>query len=333
MKEITMKLYPNNRRKRSRIWIFLLASAATLLLLSYALQRQSYNDSENNSGGTPQTAADVPADDVIDTPPDSPADTSTDGGTDTLSDTASGKNADRTADIDTAPNSMSDRTSHENEKIKESKEEEETEAMTKHPGRVTYCEGFFYEPLTDELIQRIQGISYHENTNITYEDLCYLNVLYCDFDNNTRTGEIICNRLIAEDLLEIFKALYDASYQIEKIRLVDEYQADDDLSCADNNTSCFNYRVVAGSDTLSKHALGMAIDINPFYNPYITYPDGNKRISPAGSEIYEDREGGYDHMILKDDLCYRLFTEHGFTWGGEWKSIKDYQHFQKVIKS
>ena len=302
-----MKLYPNNRRKHSRMWIFLLVSAIMLLILSYALQRQSYNDPGSNSGGAPDTTTDIPADAVTDTSPDSPA------------------------DIDTAPNSMNDRISHENEKIEESKEEEETEAMTEHLGRITYCEGFFYEPLTDEVIRRIQGISYHENPNITYEDLCYLNVLYCDFDNNTQTGEIICNRLIAEDLLEIFKALYDASYQIEKIRLVDEYQADDDLSCADNNTSCFNYRVVAGSDTLSKHALGMAIDINPFYNPYITYPDGKKRISPAGSEIYEDREGGYDHMILKDDLCYRLFTEHGFTWGGEWKSIKDYQHFQKVI--
>lgn len=323
-----MKIFSNTGRKHFRIWFFLLISVCILLLLSYILHRQSYNDTQGDA----------------DTAFDSPADTATAGGTDMPFGTFIDINADNTnADITNASSSNTStiQTSHSNEQKKEigenenhdqNKETEEKEAMTVNPDRVTYCEGFFYEPLSDEIIRRIQGISYHENPNISYDDLCYLSVLYCDFENQTQTGEIICNRLIAQDLLEIFKALYDASYQIEKIRLIDEYQADDDLSCADNNTSCFNYRVVAGSDTLSKHALGMAIDINPFYNPYITYPNGNKRISPAGSELYEDREGGYDHMILKDDLCYRLFTEHGFTWGGEWKSIKDYQHFQKVIK-
>lgn len=225
---------------------------------------------------------------------------------------------------------------HRNNSAAEHQETPETEEQEKseedaamHPDRTYYCDGFFYEPLTPEIIDHIKDVSYHDNDRITYEDLYYLGVLYCDFDGQTQSGELICNRLIAQDLLEIFKALYDASYQIEKIRLIDEYQADDDASCADNNTSCFNYRVVAGSDTLSKHALGMAVDINPFYNPYITYPDGKERISPAGSEAYADRQSGLAHMILKDDLCYRLFIEHGFTWGGEWKSIKDYQHFQK----
>lgn len=231
-------------------------------------------------------------------------------------------------DAETAEHRNNNTAEHqEDHETKEQEKSEEDAAM--HPDRIYYCDGFFYEPLTPEIIALIKDVSYHDNDQITYEDLYYLGVLYCDFDGQTQSGELICNRLIAQDLLEIFKALYDASYQIEKIRLIDEYQADDDASCADNNTSCFNYRVVAGSDTLSKHALGMAIDINPFYNPYITYPDGNERISPAGSEAYADRQSGLAHMILKDDLCYRLFIEHGFTWGGEWKSIKDYQHFQK----
>lgn len=235
------------------------------------------------------------------------------------------ENADVTETAEHRNNSAAEhQEGHETEKQEKS---EEDAAM--HPDRTYYCDGFFYEPLTPEIIARIKDVSYHDNDQITYEDLYYLGVLYCDFDGQTQSGELICNRLIAQDLLEIFKALYDASYQIEKIRLVDDYQADDDASCDDNNTSCFNYRVVAGSDTLSKHALGMAIDINPFYNPYITYPDGKERISPAGSEAYADRQSGLAHMILKDDLCYRLFIEHGFTWGGEWKSIKDYQHFQK----
>lgn len=197
--------------------------------------------------------------------------------------------------------------------------------------RITYCDGFYQETLSDTLIERITGSSYHENDDISLDQLRFLHVLYYDFNNEIKDGELICNKQIADDLLEIFSTLYDNAYQIDKIQLIDVYDADDDLSCADDNTACFNYRVVAGSTTLSKHALGMAIDINPFYNPYVTYPDGKERISPAGSEVYADRSNDNPHMIRKGDLCYQLFIDHGFTWGGEWKSLKDYQHFQKVI--
>lgn len=195
--------------------------------------------------------------------------------------------------------------------------------------RISYADGFYYEPLSDSVKKKITGVSYHENDTISYDDLRYVSVLYMDFEGNTQVGELICNRSIAQDLVEIFKSLYDASYPIDKIRLIDAYDGDDDLSCADNNSSCFNYRVVGGTETLSKHAFGLAVDINPFQNPYITYPNGIERISPAGSEPYADRTSGLPHMITEDDLCYKLFTEHGFTWGGHWKSIKDYQHFQK----
>lgn len=213
----------------------------------------------------------------------------------------------------------------------------EGDAMTNHriknslisSERVTFQEGFYYEPITNKIKARIYGISYKEGCKIPFEDLRYVSVLYHNFDGETASGEIICNKAIAQDLAEIFYELYQNDYPIEKITLIDEYNADDDLSCADNNTSSFNYRVVAGTTTLSKHALGMAIDINPFYNPYITYPDGVERISPKGSEPYADRDADLPYMIKKGDLCYNLFIQHGFTWGGEWKSVKDYQHFQK----
>ena len=100
-----------------------------------------------------------------------------------------------------------------------------------------------------------------------------------------------------------------------------------------NNTSCFNYRVVDGTTSLSKHALGCAIDINPFYNPYVVFDktgNGQDYISPKGSEIYADRSKDFAYKIDEQALCYRLFKEHGFTWGGDWNSCKDYQHFQKT---
>ena len=209
--------------------------------------------------------------------------------------------------------------------------EENEENIMEASDRYVYQEGFYYQSITDDIKERINGLSYKDDCTVPYEDLRYVSVLYVDFNGETKQGEIICNKVIAQDLLEIFYELYCNEYQIDKIRLIDEYDADDDLSCADNNTSCFNFRMVYGSDTLSKHALGLAIDINPFQNPYITYPNGIERISPPGSEPYADRDSGLPHMITEDDLCYRLFRQHGFTWGGHWNTMKDYQHFQKEI--
>jgi len=211
---------------------------------------------------------------------------------------------------------------------------EEHFALTHIPAqdRVVYQEGFYYESLTDALKERINGLSYKADCTVPYEELRYVAVKFYDFDNTEQIGEIVCNKMIAQDLIEIFYELYQNQYQIDKIRLVDEYDADDDRSCADNNTSCFNYRTVPGKTKLSNHARGLAIDINPFQNPYITYPDGQVHISPKGSEAYAERSVKLPHMIHEEDLCYQLFTKHGFEWGGHWKSVKDYQHFEKNLQ-
>lgn len=154
-------------------------------------------------------------------------------------------------------------------------------------------------------------------------------MLYMGFDGQPHVGEMVVNEQIADAVLEIFRALYDNGYPIEKMRLIDEYGGDDDASCLDNNTSCFNYRVVEGSTHLSRHAFGMAIDINPFYNPYVTWENGVEHSSPPGSEPYADRSWEFPYKIGGEgDLCLELFEEYGFTWGGNWRTLKDYQHFQ-----
>lgn len=211
----------------------------------------------------------------------------------------------------------------------------EPNSMNMQIDRTTYKEGFYYEPMTDSVKNRITGISYPENgCTVPYEDLTYVGLLYFDFNGQEQTGELICNKAIAQDMVEIFYELYRNEYQLERVRLIDEYDGDDTASMADNNTSCFNYRVVDGTTHLSKHALGLAIDINPYYNPYVVFgknADGSDYISPPGSEVYADRSQSFAYKIDENDLCYRLFTEHGFTWGGNWNSVKDYQHFQKTI--
>ncbi len=199
-----------------------------------------------------------------------------------------------------------------------------------------YTEGFYYAPLSDDLIRYITGTSYpdpDEHPAVSYDDLRYVHIWHYDFDGEPAEGELICNQAIAQDLVEIFYELYYHEYQIEKVRLIDEYGGDDTASMEDNNTSCFNYRTVEGSSSLSRHALGLAVDVNPYYNPYVTYTkDGQRHVSPEASEIYADRSGSFPYKIDEEDLCFRLFEEHGFIWGGNWNSLKDYQHFQKTAE-
>lgn len=203
--------------------------------------------------------------------------------------------------------------------------------------RVVYSESFYYEPLSDNLRRYITGVSFPQTDEndeapaITYDELCYVHILHYNFDGEPTEGELICNKAIAQDLVEIFYELYRNEYQLEKVRLIDEYDGDDAASMEDNNTSCFNYRNVEGSNSLSKHALGRAIDINPLYNPYITYgADGSEQVSPDNAQDYADRSKSFPYKIDENDLCYKLFTQHGFIWGGNWNSSKDYQHFQKT---
>ncbi|MCM1058482.1 MAG: M15 family metallopeptidase [Firmicutes bacterium] len=229
--------------------------------------------------------------------------------------------------------------------------------------RITYEEGFYYEPISDNLRRYITGISYPsvptaenavdtddaaadgtdasgvsatgsntaDTLQITPDELRYVHILHYDFDGYPTEGELICNEYIAQDLVEIFYQLYCNEYRLERVLLIDEYDGDDVASMEDNNTSCFNYRVVAGSTSLSKHAYGLAIDINPLYNPYITYgKDGAMNVSPVSGTDYADRSLSFPYKIDEDDLCYKLFIQHGFTWGGSWNHSKDYQHFQKA---
>ena len=201
--------------------------------------------------------------------------------------------------------------------------------------RTTLSRGFYFEPLSDRLRRYMTGVSFPSgdagNLAVTLDDLRYLHIMHYDFNGNQTEGELICNKLIAKDLAEIFYELYTQEYPIEKVLLIDKYNGNDTASMEDNNTSCFNYRPVEGTKNLSKHALGLAIDINPLYNPYITYnSDGTRNVSPSASLDYAERSHVFSYKIDAQDLCYRLFTEHGFTWGGNWNSVKDYQHFQKT---
>lgn len=157
-----------------------------------------------------------------------------------------------------------------------------------------------------------------------------LSVLHVDFEGVTHEGVIVCNKAISADLRDIFAELYRQKYPIERIRPISDYGNDDEQSMQANNTSCYCYRPIAGSSKLSKHALGLAIDINPLYNPCVRRKkDGTLLIQPATGKPYANRSRSFRYKITKNDLCYRLFLQHGFSWGGNWRTLKDYQHFEK----
>lgn len=185
---------------------------------------------------------------------------------------------------------------------------------------------FFYaEKISDSVFSRMEGISFGKNCTTERSTLRYVRVLHVGFDDETHVGELVVNKSIAADMLEIFRELYDNGYPIERMQLVDDYGGDDETSMQANNTSCFNFRTVAGSTTVSRHGMGLAIDVNPLYNPCVS----SKGIQPATAGDYTDRSKDTPYKIDANDLCYKLFEEHGFAWGGWWKSVKDYQHFEK----
>ena len=189
---------------------------------------------------------------------------------------------------------------------------------------------FWQQSIDGEIFSRINGKSYGAGCTVPLEELRYLRVLHYDFSGQIRIGELVCSRSISDDLLSIFWELYKAQYPIEKMLLVDEYGGDDDLSSGDNNTSCFNYRTVAGTSSLSLHAAGLAIDINPLYNPYVTRDaEGNVNCAPENGREYMDRSREFPHKLDGTDLCCRLFREAGFTWGGDWSQKPDYMHFSR----
>lgn len=193
---------------------------------------------------------------------------------------------------------------------------------------------FTVSVIDDSLKARIYNKSYRENDNITLDELCYLKILHYNFDHQIQVGECIVNKEISEDCMDIFTELFRNEYEIQSMYLIDEFwtgdgSSTDTASMNANNSSAFCYRTIAGTSKLSNHALGFAIDINPYQNPYITYRDGVPVYYHNDAENYADRTRAKPHMITHNDLCYQLFIQHGFTWGGDWKNSKDYQHFEK----
>ncbi len=184
---------------------------------------------------------------------------------------------------------------------------------------------FSKSDIPHDVREKMQGVTISGKSRVSFDDLSYLTVTHIGYDGKLHTGNIIVDRNLAEEVLSIFKELYEAGFPIERMELASEYDGVDELSMRANNTSSFNDRPVTGGTGLSYHQLGRAIDINPLVNPYIK----GDTVLPETAAKYTDRTLMEKGMISADSECVRIFKKYGWAWGGDWKSLKDYQHFEK----
>jgi hypothetical protein len=176
----------------------------------------------------------------------------------------------------------------------------------------------------DAGIQARMSSSWRPGCPVPLHDLRLLTLSHWGFDRAVHQGELVVHRQVASDVVRVFGILFRARFPIQRMVLIDAFAGDDCRSMAANNTSAFNYRLATDRTDLSRHSYGLAIDINPLLNPYIT-SDGTV-LPPAGAR-YADRSLDELGMIHADDLVVRAFVSIGWEWGGYRSSFKDYQHF------
>lgn len=208
--------------------------------------------------------------------------------------------------------------------------------------------GFSKGPIPDAIVETMLGKSLP--TSMTWPvgptELRYLTIQHLGYDGQIHTGHMIVHRKVALEVLEIFAELFEAKFPIQRMELIDLYDADDNKSMAANNSSAFCCRAITDKPgTFSKHSYGIAIDINTLINPYIRWKPEEKKwaIYPKESVAFITlpEDGSYPirdndthpGIIKKGDLCYNAFIKRGWIWGGEWDTRKDYQHFEKPIES
>lgn len=176
--------------------------------------------------------------------------------------------------------------------------------------------------------KQMKKYTWHPGCPISLNDLAYIRLTYWGFDHKPHQGELIVHKTLAPDIVEFFHNLYLHQFPIQRMELMDKFRGNDDAAMAANNTSSFNCRAVTGKPGLfSQHSYGSAIDINTLINPYVK----GKTVLPPNGIAFADRTKPHQGKITKNSIVYKEFIKHGWTWGGNWKDLKDYQHFEKKL--
>ncbi|MGX8943290.1 M15 family metallopeptidase [Symbiopectobacterium sp. Eva_TO] len=169
---------------------------------------------------------------------------------------------------------------------------------------------------------------------VSCERLRRVNFRHVNFNGTTEEGNVVILDAIAEHTEKIFSELFEQRFPIHKAITMEHYEGNDEAAMADNNTSAFNGRPITGGTSWSKHAYGVAIDINPLQNPYLSFStDGTAKVlPPSAATLFVNRSNVRPDKKKREGMAedvVDIFTRHGFMrWGGEWDSPIDYQHFE-----
>lgn len=189
------------------------------------------------------------------------------------------------------------------------------------------------DELPAALAAEMRGRTWKPGCPVPLDGLSLLHFNYWGFGGNVLRGPMVVNASVAEDVLWVFRQLYDARFPIKRVSLSTPFhpKAFAEHRRIDSNrsvTASFNCRPVVTAtgpgDDYSQHAYGLAIDLNPLQNPYVT-TDGFVRNRAA--EPYTDRSRDLEGMIHEGGIVFRSFATIGWEWGGNWSGDKDYMHF------
>ncbi|MGC9974057.1 MAG: M15 family metallopeptidase [Gaiellaceae bacterium] len=178
--------------------------------------------------------------------------------------------------------------------------------------------------LSPALRAQMTGVSWHRGCPVPLSSLRLLTLSYRGFDNRAHTGQLIVNHSVATKVVGVFRELYRAGFPIWRMRLVDAYGGSDFRSIEADNTSAFNCRAATGSTSWSNHAYGLAIDVNPIENPYVT---ASGSVAHPASRPYVNRSRIRRGMAYPGGVLVSAFHSIGWGWGGYWSGDRDYQHF------
>jgi hypothetical protein len=156
-------------------------------------------------------------------------------------------------------------------------------------------------------------------------DLAYVRLTFWGFDDQRHTGELLLNRTVAHDVVHVFRVLYRARFPIEELRVTGRSELEAAPTGDGNDTGAFVCRPSVGATSYSQHAYGLAVDLDPFQNPYTK----GDLVLPELATSYVDRDRVRPGMITPGGVVVRAFDAIGWSWGGSWHSLKDYQHFSR----
>jgi D-alanyl-D-alanine carboxypeptidase len=178
-------------------------------------------------------------------------------------------------------------------------------------------------PVPDSVLARS---TWQPECPVTAADLRYVTVAFHGFDGAAHIGELLVAASVADDVVAVFRELFAADFPIEEMRVVDRAELTAPPTGDGNNTTAFVCRPIVGSSTWSAHALGLAVDVNPFQNPYRR----DDLILPELASAYLDRTAARPGMIFTDGPVVAAFERIGWTWGGRWRSPVDLHHFSQT---